>query len=188
MVDGVTLIESLIGAVVTGIGRDALQQFYTITGNPLAEVIRSRYDSALAFESQIESLQKDRELSDVRALRRFMIDVAQDSTRLRGLRIEMMMMLGLAPCTNVRELLFGMGPDIERALSGARHEMLRFESDEAFFDLLGHTAERSANLVGLRPSFPQRVGLAVSGLSGSVLGNQRVKGCMGSLLTASTVF
>jgi hypothetical protein len=88
----------------------------------------------------------------------------------------MLSMLGMAPCTNVRELVFGPDPEIREAFQQARKELVRYPSDLALIMLIEELAERGAPQAEL--DLASRVLVEVAGGVGFVLRNQRLRGCM----------
>jgi hypothetical protein len=93
--------------------------------------------------------------------------------------------LSLSPCTNVRELLTGPSRDVRDALARARRTLVRSPSEAAVLDLI----ERMPSTL-YRPSSKsrpaQRVIAAVARMSGWVLRNPRIPGCV-SLLTSGDI-
>jgi hypothetical protein len=134
MVDnGTSLIDQLIGDVVVGIGRDGLQRFYTVTGDPRAT------DPSLALPKPDELTALAREskwkLSNPEEARRTLISRVADPKLPRGERFEALRMLSTSSCTNVRELLTGPRSDVTEAIDRARRDLARFPSERAYIDL-----------------------------------------------------
>jgi hypothetical protein len=169
LTNGSWLIEELIGAVVVRYGREDLQQFYALTGRPEAAAIKAQYDSAAAAVADRPAT-ADAPL-DEGALRRALIGILKDSTALRGVRVEALNLLGMAPCTNVRELLFGLSPGLDSLFRWSRRTLARYPSEAAYIDVAREAPERFGTGGG-----PSVVG-AGARLAGMLLANQRLRGC-----------
>lgn len=186
--NGNTLIEQLIGIVIVGIGRDGLIEYYRSVDDPRGARLRASTDSVIAFldarnadntsTGQFDGIN----LQDVVALRATMIRMATDETEMRGLRLEMLGMLAIAPCTNVRELIFGPAADVKGAFERVRKRAARFASDSALIDLVYDTPERLETLAGQRDAPVVRVSRVV----GKALFNPRIAGCTTLMLDAAT--
>lgn len=146
--DGQTLIEQLIGVVCIGIAREGLVQLYRRLGDPRGALLRAATDSAIAVYTvgDVDPFMNI-DIRNPAATRTAVLTMARDTTRLRGLRWEMLKTLVLAPCTNARELLFGPDQDINDAFGSARKTWARFASDSALLDM----TERSLVRMSRRP-------------------------------------
>jgi hypothetical protein len=180
------LIDQLIGVVIVGIGRDGLTRFYTITGNPAGPRLKARHDSAMAArEARQESVELDSAggaapIRNAPAARRRVLALATSPLVHRALRLEMLIVLGMAPCTNVREMVFGPDKEIRDAFAKARKELARYPADSAALDLIAESTERG---------FPRsewdlrsRLVLGAASTIGAVLHNRRIRGCTELLL------
>jgi hypothetical protein len=154
--NAVTLIEQLIGVVIVGIGGEALQSLYTITGDSRGP--------ALAME---------------RAAAAQIADTATTVPSMRGLQIDNAVALTFAPCTNVRELLGGMSAAHQAEFAEARKTLARYPSEQQMFDLI----ERSPLSVAAVDAFvTSRSGsastlTAMGRLAGRLTGNPRLGPC-----------
>ena len=175
LTDGNWLIEELIGAVIVGIGRQGLQQFYALTGRPEAATIKAQFDSAAAAVANKQA--PPGATLDPSALRRSLVGLVSDSTMPRGLRIEALNLLGISPCTNVRELLFGMTPELDSVFRWSRRTLARFPSEAAYIDVARGAAER------IRTGGGPWVARAGARLAGVLLGNRRIPGCTDFVLS-----
>ncbi|MEX2178964.1 MAG: serine/threonine-protein kinase, partial [Gemmatimonadaceae bacterium] len=181
--EGNTLIEQLIGIVLTGIARDALIDLYAATGDPRGPALRKSVDSVIAAQDAASDTRGTPAFAgvdgrDVVALRSAMITLAADRNEMRGLRFEMLLMLSVAPCTNARELVFGPEADVRAAFDRAKRTMARFPSDTALLDLMYESPERVRVLDG-------RSGPRLAPLIDAVsfaLRNPRLAGCSRILL------
>ena len=118
--NGTLLIDQLIGIVIVGIGREALLQFYVLTKNPAAAVLKASLDSidtaatARAVATGTAATARTREQ---------MIALVNDPIMLRGLRFEYLNSLAGLPCTSVRALITGPTQDVTTAFERARKEL-----------------------------------------------------------------
>lgn len=178
--------ELLTGTAIVGIGRDALERFYALTGRPEGAVLRARYDSVRALVDELEQVRGAFAVINVANIRRYWLRQAQDTTQLRGVRMEMFYTLALVPCTNARELIFGPGEDIQAAVAQARRDLLRFPSEEAYLELILESPERAASTdAGLiADDLVSPLILGIARISGWMLRNQRIPGCIALYLKA----
>lgn len=107
--------------------------------------------------------------------RAVLVAIASDSTAHRAARFEALINLGMVPCTNVRELLFGFRSDVAGAFAAARRNLIRHPSDSALLDLIEFASERSPDLH--EAGFGPAVFRAMSQFSSAVLFNKRIHGC-----------
>jgi hypothetical protein len=178
--DGNTLIEALIGVVIAGISRSQLIEFYTMTGRPEAQVLRARRDSAIALVENAAASPRAGNF-DVVTARTTITAIALDPTMPRSLRYEMLAGLGMAPCTNVRELIFGAGAGVDTTFARARRQLARYPGDSALINLMQQAPERGVRLDTQR-GLLARAAIGASRLAGRLLGNRRFGGCAELLL------
>jgi hypothetical protein len=176
--EGEQAIDAYLGVVIVAIGRSQLLQVFTLTGDPRLDGLQGRVESAVAMERQAREAAR-RISPSGGSIREAVYASVLDKQAARGLRLELLMALMLAPCTNARELLFGPGPDAVQAFDIASRTMVRHPSDEAYLEMIrtmprrvGHSAQ-----LGSR-SLPTRAMVSLAGLSGRMLGNERVRGCV----------
>ncbi len=174
--DGNTLFDALIGMVTVGLGQNGLVRFYSLTDRPEGAVLRARRDSVVALEDELRAARGEININDVAGLRRDMLAILQDTTRLRSQRWEMLVNLSFVPCSNVRELLFGPGEDLAAAFAQARRDLVRFESEDMLLDLMLDTPARGLPFGDSDPPV-FRLSDAVGRVAGWVLGNERIAGC-----------
>jgi hypothetical protein len=159
-----SMIEQLIGIVIVGIGRDGLQRFYTIRNDPRGAQLAARVDS----------LTKQSEAGGA-------------LPTLRGMNVEMAVQPALAPCTNVKELVFGRSEANQAKLDSLRADVARFPSEQAYFDLIEATVEGGA-LAGFAkersPGLVMRAIYGASTVAGKVMGNPRMPMCAVLVTTA----
>jgi tRNA A-37 threonylcarbamoyl transferase component Bud32 len=181
--EGNTLIEQLIGAVITGIGRAGLIDYYNAIGDPRGAALQARLDSMVATveEPVPESarLFQNVDAGEVAALRDVIRRTARDPRELRGVRLEMLHVLGMAPCTNLRELVFGPAPDVTETFAYARAKLARFPSDSAVLTLIERQPETIE--MPLSENAKHRWVQSMAKVVGSGLGNRRLAGCVALL-------
>jgi hypothetical protein len=177
--DGNTLIDDLIGVVIVGIGRNALEQLYALTKNP--ELARIQADSA-AFDKAHQTAAKAATPD-----RATVIKAVTDTTQARGLRMELVMALSTAKCTSVREVMFGAGSEITTALDAARGQLARSTAEGALFDLNARVVESAPslarNLSGAGPNFM----IGLSKVPAFLLHNPRISNCTTLLIGMSAM-
>jgi hypothetical protein len=179
--EGSTLMEDLIGTVLTYIGLAGLEDLYEVTGRD-AEVraIRTAREGARRAGEELgltRSGNWSAELpaNDLAGLRRAIIQITRDTTLIRGFRWEMAASLPHVACSNVRELLFGPSDEIVAAFRAAREQLTRYPSDVQIFDFLWSQYDRG---VRAPPTgFVLRFGQAGAELAGALFGNNRLASC-----------
>jgi hypothetical protein len=134
--NGSTLMDELMGAVVIGVGRDALQHFYTVTHDP-------RSVPAQPTREQIAAARIVAFPRDLEAARKALMARVNDPHVTRAERYETLRMLAFSTCTNGREFLFGRRDDVRSAMDKARADLARFPSERAL-------GEKLATVPGVR--------------------------------------
>ena len=100
--------------------------------------------------------------------------IVQDQDTPRGMRFEMLNMRSGAPCTNLREVVFGPDADVRHTFDEARRTWARFASDSSLLDMMYRSSEQIDEILVDRR---QRMALGPAGLVGSILRNRRLAGC-----------
>ena len=167
-----------------GIGRDGLDDFYTLRGRSEASVLRAKSDSVHALNERLSAALPVRATTNTRDAAVIRADIAravEDRSLLRGVRFELLQSLMVAPCTNARELVFGPNEDLVRVFEIARRELARFPGEEALLEVARTTAERGVSepVEGFLPRLVYRL----SRLAGLLLANKRLSGCTELFLT-----
>ena len=173
--NGTSGLEELIGTVIVGIGRDALQRFYVIQHDPRAGL------PALAppLRPAVASFNRDVSTTADDVQRRLLANIESPTMPL-GMRYESLQLLSATSCTSVRGLLFGPSAEATRVAERARHSLARYPSEVALVELL------------TRPSYPgrelssnpfQALALSSASVAGVVLHNPRLVACT-RILTA----
>jgi hypothetical protein len=109
-----TLIDQLIGVVVVNIGRDALLDLWTRTGDPRASTLRARIDSLTAVAE----------------------GASPPDIAMRGRDIELAVLSRLRSCATVRGVLTGPSESDDRDFAARRAALARFPGEQALFDLI----------------------------------------------------
>ena len=149
MTDNATfLIDQLIGNAVTGIGRTALGQFYTITGDPRAAAV-SAIGKTIGNPGKPGNLAASvpRELQEIQAgtldeRRQRLISIATTPAYSRAIRQSALMDLALSSCTKVGELLTGPNTSARTAFTQARRDLARTPGEAATLDLIENSLSR----------------------------------------------
>ena len=162
-----TLLDQVTGAVVVGIGRDALLQFYKATGNPLAQ------NPGLSPVNKFDV--PARKKLPTSELRRQKIATVTDPNVSRGVRMESLRALSFASCGSVKELLFGPNDDVTSAIARAKQSLGRYPSEKALVELVTDIPRLKSGDV----SFDGRAMMASSAatVAGAVLRNDRMATC-----------
>lgn len=130
-----TLIGSLIGYVLVMNAADGLEDLYEVTGRQedaqalkrLREAARNAADLARqgSFGGGVENALKG------------MPKTVLSEDVVRGLRWEYLnVVAGLSPCVNPNQMFFGPGEGFVQFLTSARSGLVRYPSEEAYFDLM----------------------------------------------------
>jgi hypothetical protein len=172
-----SLTDALIGVVIVGVGHANLVQLYTLTGNPAGARLRASHDSAIAFRQDRPAAETDVLVNwnDAEVVRRMMARAAGNPREMRALRIELLGVFGVAPCTNARELLFGPDRDMRDLFEQARRELARFPSESSLVDLMATMPERMRFVAP--DGAAQRAAASLGRLAGALLMNPRIPGC-----------
>ena len=183
--NGTFVIDGLIGQVIVGIGRDALERFYTLTGDPrAAAVVAARVPSPGMTPGMPRS-----NTPTVEFVRERLLKMAGNSAEPRTIRYSALEALSLSSCTNVRELVFGTGSDIRQAYETAAQDLARYPSERAVLDLALHTIDRagSAGTIASSPGggVVARILVGASSVAGTVLDNPRMPFCTRAIFSQS---
>ena len=186
--DGRFLIDALMGVVIAGIGRRALEQYFTLSGRPEAAAIR---ESAAALQARLDSASAgvDAELERVgrmspRQVRRYTLALPWDRSLPLGLRFEEVRQAARAPCTDLGEMIFGPAGDVRQVFGRARRDLARFPSDTAFIALVERDAARGPGVTPdvFGPEYGRRGLLEASAIvvlraTSRILGSPRLVRC-----------
>jgi len=168
--NGSTSIEGLIGGVIVGVGRDALQRFYVIQHDPRASL------PALApMAKSVVSAERAGTEPAAEELRRQLLARLADPAVPLTERFDGLQSLSIASCTNVRELLFGPRSEVVDAVDRARRTIARFPSERALVDLQTRLPALSGSYGPLNPF--QSLAASAAGVAGVVTQNPRLVTC-----------
>ena len=150
--DGTTFIESLIGAVIVGIGADGLEQFYLATGRTNdAALVKDRRETAERTATIATSYAAESNLQGTMGV---MPEIVRNPESLRGLRWELLSTFStFAPCINLRNAVFGLGADYDAWLAEARSTMVRYPAEAELFAVTqaGYFGSKSSPVKNCRP-------------------------------------
>ena len=167
--NGTSLMDELIGTVIVGTGRDALQRFYVITNDPRAT------SPALMPWQRVDGKGGPAITRTGEDVRRRLIALTQDPKAFPGERYEALRMLSMSACTNVRELMFGRRSDVTDAYRAASTGLARYPAERALVELMSREPEYSRHPIAYGPI----TGMAMSAaaVAGTVLHNPRLETC-----------
>ena len=185
--NGTTMLEPMIGLVVVGIARQDLVRLYTSTGNPAGRLLQARTDSVRSlFEESVSgaegTLASTLNVLDPAAVRQALIETAYDPTRLHGLRMTMMMLLGQTWCSNAQEVVFGPAQDVTQTFAWAQTRLARYPSERALLDLMQKRPEASGAPTGIGPKLVYGIADGI----GVLLHNRRIRVCTRILLSLAS--
>jgi hypothetical protein len=168
--NGTSGLEEVIGSVIVGIGRDALQRFYVIQHDPRAgspALARPSRNMVSSFERTIPRTAHD--------LQRRLLTNIEDPGAPLGVRFQSLQMLSGTSCTNVRELLFGPSAEARQVVQRARHTLARYPSEVALVELLTRPLYSSPRVSSPNPF--QALAVSAASVAGTVLQNPRLASC-----------
>lgn len=166
--NGTSGIEEIIGMVIVGTGRDALQRFYVIRHDPrstLPALVKPDRDALWAAAARTSTDDARRQL----------LARIEDPATLRGERFEGLRRLSYTSCTNVRELLLGPDADARRVLADAPRLLARYPSERALIELQSRPLATMPNSEWTNPI--QALVVSSATVAGAVLQNPRMASC-----------
>jgi hypothetical protein len=168
--NGNSMLDELVGTMIVGLGRDALQRFYVIQHDPRASRPELMPPARLVSTRgrTVERIPAD----EVRAE---MLKRLEDPALPRAERFEMVHSLTLMQCANVRTMMFGQADEVSDAIARARTTLARYPSERTLVDL----QTRMPSLARVSPKVGPLQSLAVSSstVAGVVLNNPRLATC-----------
>jgi hypothetical protein len=161
-------------------GAKRLEWLYELMGRERdARLLGAQHDSVEArldrHTARRESLGVPRGSLDETRLA--LVAAIRDTTLSLRTRWGLASVLSLAPCTNLRELLFGPSMETRAAIEQARQALGRFPSDEAVFELMRLSLQSDAQPEPYTRHFVRFVRMSTR-VSGWVLGSRPIRGCM----------
>jgi hypothetical protein len=170
--NGPGMIDEMIGTVIVGIGRDALQRFYVIQHDRRASLPMlmpiPRVTTVNRTNGRGAPLSSDE-------VREQMLTRLADSRVPRGERFELTRALQLTSCTNVRDLVFGPRAEVLEAVEQARRVVPRYPSERALMDLQTRPLILAKGSVTRGPF--QTLAVSAASVPGALLGNPRLEAC-----------
>lgn len=172
--NGPGLIYQLIGRVIAGVGREALEQYFVITKDPrAAAVIAARPADVLARLSDTPKPDPQ----SVSGMEKELLARATNPNELQGVRYQALELLSFSQCTNVRELLLGRSPDVTRAFDQAKRDLARYPSERALIDLIQRTPQSRELYADFAWGPARKFLYGASTIAGTVLRNPRLAEC-----------
>jgi len=164
---GPTLIDNLVGVVLTDMGGDALEGYFRRIGDDdRAEALMWAREGAAAAASKSRAGTLP---GDVHSLLQGVPDLVTNGEALRGLRWEYFATFNLlAPCINLHKMVFGPDEAYDDWRSDARDALVRVRGERDLFELAEGSAFGPAGqeLQGFLPRF-LRLALGSRGAPGS---------------------
>ena len=143
--DGETLIEALIGTVMSRVGMEGLAELYERTWRqPEADDLRERLDAYHKRDRRAKALPGSRAGAVESAVAEFREALA-DPDAPRGLRWEALHALGMVQeCGDPRAVLFGPSIETVELFDRARSDLVRSQASAKRFEIFRTTIERLA--------------------------------------------
>jgi hypothetical protein len=132
-----SVIEAHLGARIARTGLDNLEVFYGLIGRDADLVaLRDARLSTAAPEAALRGPSGATRPLDTGESRAKLVTDLTNSNQLRGIRWDAVLRASVTPCSNSRELLFGLEEPIRAAVTSAREDLVRSPTDAALFNLL----------------------------------------------------
>jgi hypothetical protein len=170
--NGTTTLDELIGTVIVGIGRDALQRFYVLEHDPRALL------PALAAPhsgSSVRGASQPARAMPPATVERLLLARLTNPATPRPERLETVRALSLMSCTNARGLLLGPSAEVTAAIERVRNTVARYPSERALVDLA--TRLPSLTRVSSASHSWQSVLVSPATVASVVLQNPRMAAC-----------
>jgi tRNA A-37 threonylcarbamoyl transferase component Bud32 len=173
-------IEILIGAVLVGRARVALEGLYQQVGRASDAVFVSPAADPIDSPVPERLMRFDQQQVQTGARR-----ILRDTLMPRGLRLEMLnFTLAYAPCGDLRQILFGVNPQLTLEYETARKTLVRFPSDSVLFlkaTLALDRPMRTGFGAGLAQSPSFRGMTAIARTVDYLTGSRRMESCLSML-------
>jgi|GEM_PF-1061946 len=182
-----TTMDAYIGSAIVGIGRDALIQYYLLTGRPEGPALRDATAAARARSDSLAGGDSTKAEPGLADSRRATLHLPWDRSYPIGFRFRSLRVASEATCGDLREMLFGPAEDVTAAYARARRDLARFASDSALIDVFERDARTGGPLVtehffGGEPGLLTDAAFHAVRAAGSLLGNPRVTRCASRML------
>jgi hypothetical protein len=169
-------VDQLSGQALVALGRDALQRFYAMRGDPRSEAINSDMRRA-SRQHWLNSLPSS--LADFNARRVEVNRAALEPAIPPGIRNELLITVARMSCGDGRELAFGMRQETRDIFERARRDFARYSSERSLIDVI----ERNNEIPVSAAVGPTELGaLSTLDLLGRIYFNPRLAGCALSAL------
>jgi hypothetical protein len=182
--NAVTLVQELSGIAMVDYGRQGLLDIWEPANDPRGVILREQLSSALAEnedrQNTVRAITDARYRANVVNIRAEAVRAASDSTASMAHRFDALNRVAIAPCTNVRELLFGYDADIKGAFDAVRRDV-KSKVDSAIVDMQYTAVERFRHLVTTARG--GRGLYTATALAGAAMLNKRFAGCTSLLLS-----
>ena len=131
---GPTLLDNLIGNVLTGTGGIALERFYVATGRTVeADAIHRLSQASSRSARRVHATSP----SGIESFVASLPAMVTDTGAVRGLRWEYLgLTTTLTPCLNLNRMVFGPDANYEQFLERAHASLVRFPSEERLYQLV----------------------------------------------------
>ena len=168
--NGTSMIDELVGTMIVGLGRDALQRFYVIQHDP-----RANRPELMPPARAVSTRGRTVERMPADEVRGELLKRLEDPALPRAERFEIVNSLTLMQCASVRTMMFGQADEVSDAIARARTTLARYPSERALVDL----ASRLPSVARIAPKVGSLTSLAVSSatVAGVVLNNPRLATC-----------
>jgi aminoglycoside phosphotransferase (APT) family kinase protein len=175
LMQGQTMIDNMIGSLMVQMARDNLVPLYETTGRAAEAVpIRQSLDNPNPArvdrnnQPQLSAEQQDARINHV----------LRDSTALPGYRWEMATRYAaFRPCTELRQIIFGPGPEYTERMDAARRALVKTPGDDALMRVAERTLETPMGDDRLHGSVAQRSLLGFARAVDALTGSRRTSVC-----------
>lgn len=164
-------IDALMGRVIVGIGRSALEQLYRQTGDPRTVDVANAGGPVPKVPSVANGLTSTKEW------RELMLAEARNSSMPRSIRLASLNALANSVCTNPRDLVLGPRRDVRDAFDQARRDLARTPGDKALLDLMAATPNLPIPNGEMFPNPVGRVVVGTATIASIIFDNPRFAYC-----------
>lgn len=172
---GTFQIDRLIGAVIVGIGRDALRQYYTVIGDPRAAALV--VETERAASSPTDGIYSPPAGASYIGRRNFVRGIVWDPATPPAVVFELGLRgLNAATCSSARELVLGPGPETRAAYARVERDVARFPSEREVGRLMYNDVTKGLPS-GFIASF-ENPSSRVAEVLGRIYANPRLPACL----------
>ena len=171
MREGRVVIENLLGAAIIGQARAALTALYEVTGRERdARFVSSDNDPDPPSIPMVARPSLD-------AIQRTMRAQILDTTMVLGVRWELLQFLGMEPCTDMHQVIFGPDSLHRATMAEAKRTMVKRASDSAFFALAERVSVVPMTARGSRGA-AARATRPITRATSLLTGNRQLEACL----------